>query len=481
MTPYMRGSLTVGAVAAIAIAVWWFQNRGDDAVVVPDVAVTDLGETTSEGTETAIDEAPEDAVAETETPPEAPVDETDLAATEETDDDAGEDVAASEETDVDAGEDVATTEDAPDAASVEFDLVRVEPGGSALFAGRAAPNSRVAVFMDGEEVAAAETDATGTFALFAELGASGTPRALTMTETAADGTVREAAASVILGPVPEREIAVAEAPAVTEGASTDLSGGDSEVIGETQEIAAVTPPAAADTSGLETTDTTSAALPDASTETAEATGDASEGAAPTVAAASPDPLETAPAAPSVPTVLVADEEGVRVVQSSGDQPEAMSNVSIDAITYDNEGEVALSGRSTGASAVRVYLDNQPLISTDIAADGQWRVGLPDVDTGTYTLRVDELNAEGTVVSRAETPFRREPVEAIQSLTAERRAAGAEVAPVSLVTVQPGNTLWGIATEKYGDGFLYVRVFEANTDRIRDPDLIYPGQIFSVPD
>ena len=192
-------------------------------------------------------------------------------------------------------------------------------------------------------------------------------------------------------------------------------------------------------------------------------------------------MEVEPAAPSAPTVLIADEEGVRVVQSSGDQPEAMANVSIDAITYDTEGEVALSGRSTGASTVRVYIDNQPLISTDIAADGQWRVGLPDVDTGTYTLRVDELNAEGTVVSRAETPFRREPVEAIQSLTAERRTADAELAPVSLITVQPGNTLWGIATEKYGDGFLYVRVFEANTDRIRDPDLIYPGQIFSVPD
>ena len=53
--------------------------------------------------------------------------------------------------------------------------------------------------------------------------------------------------------------------------------------------------------------------------------------------------------------------------------------------------------------------------------------------------------------------------------------------MSLITVQPGNTLWGIASEKYGDGFLYVRVFEANTDRIRDPDLIYPGQIFTVPD
>ena len=115
--------------------------------------------------------------------------------------------------------------------------------------------------------------------------------------------------------------------------------------------------------------------------------------------------------------------------------------------------------------------------SDLGSDGQWRADLPEIDTGTYTLRVDELNAEGAVISRAETPFRREPVEAIQALG----LGVGSTAPVSLITVQPGNTLWGIARQKYGEGILYVRVFEANTDRIRNPDLIYPGQIFSVPD
>ncbi|MEN8660411.1 MAG: LysM peptidoglycan-binding domain-containing protein, partial [Marivita sp.] len=50
-----------------------------------------------------------------------------------------------------------------------------------------------------------------------------------------------------------------------------------------------------------------------------------------------------------------------------------------------------------------------------------------------------------------------------------------------VTVQPGNTLWAIARDRYGEGPAYVKVFEANRDRIRDPDLIYPGQVFSIPD
>ena len=53
------------------------------------------------------------------------------------------------------------------------------------------------------------------------------------------------------------------------------------------------------------------------------------------------------------------------------------------------------------------------------------------------------------------------------------------APVT-VTVQPGYTLWGIAKENFGQGILYVQVFEANRDKIRDPGLIYPGQVFTIP-
>jgi nucleoid-associated protein YgaU len=177
-------------------------------------------------------------------------------------------------------------------------------------------------------------------------------------------------------------------------------------------------------------------------------------------------------------VLLADEDGVQVLQSGGEGPE-VATVMIDSISYDAAGEVMLAGRAAGDGFVRVYLDNAPLDTAVVEEGGQWRLDLPDVDTGDYTLRVDELDAEGTVTSRAETPFRREAVAELQALDAD---SGPEnPAPVEIVTVQPGNTLWGIASDNYGDGMLYVRVFEANRDRIRDPDLIYPGQVFTVPD
>jgi nucleoid-associated protein YgaU len=53
--------------------------------------------------------------------------------------------------------------------------------------------------------------------------------------------------------------------------------------------------------------------------------------------------------------------------------------------------------------------------------------------------------------------------------------------VAVRTVQPGATLWAIAEETFGSGIYYVEVFEANSDLIRDPDLIYPGQIFRMPE
>ena len=54
------------------------------------------------------------------------------------------------------------------------------------------------------------------------------------------------------------------------------------------------------------------------------------------------------------------------------------------------------------------------------------------------------------------------------------------APVDTVIVQPGNSLWRIARRTYGQGLQYTVIYEANKDRIGDPNLIYPGQIFTVP-
>ena len=180
--------------------------------------------------------------------------------------------------------------------------------------------------------------------------------------------------------------------------------------------------------------------------------------------------------PRAPTVLVQTSEGVEVMQPSeplAAGPEIMSNVVLDAISYSEGGDVQLSGRGNEDRFVRVYLDNSPITTSRIKEDGNWKMELPSVDSGVYTLRVDEVDAEGTVVSRVETPFKREDKAVLEARPTPDK-------PVRAVTVQPGSTLWAIAAERYGSGTMYVRVFEANKDRIRDPDLIFPGQVFDIP-
>jgi nucleoid-associated protein YgaU len=44
----------------------------------------------------------------------------------------------------------------------------------------------------------------------------------------------------------------------------------------------------------------------------------------------------------------------------------------------------------------------------------------------------------------------------------------------------GHTLWGISQKYYGDGSRYQVIYAANSNQIRSPSLIYPGQVFVIP-
>ncbi|MEO0990448.1 MAG: LysM peptidoglycan-binding domain-containing protein, partial [Pseudomonadota bacterium] len=184
----------------------------------------------------------------------------------------------------------------------------------------------------------------------------------------------------------------------------------------------------------------------------------------------------AAAAARAPGIILVDQSGASLLQAPGSPgPEIADNVVIDTISYDTAGDVALAGRgSLPGGFIRVYIDNRPITTGRIQEDGSWRTALPEVDSGVYTLRVDEVDAEGAVTSRIETPFKREDEQVLAAALAE---VGQDEG-LTLVTVQRGFTLWGIATENYDDGFQYVRIYEANREQIRDPDLIYPGQVFT---
>jgi hypothetical protein len=59
---------------------------------------------------------------------------------------------------------------------------------------------------------------------------------------------------------------------------------------------------------------------------------------------------------------------------------------------------------------------------------------------------------------------------------------AESAPkVKTYTVKKGDCLWNIAKKYYGNGSKYPTIFNANKDKINNPNLIYPGQVLTIPE
>jgi nucleoid-associated protein YgaU len=383
--------------------------------------------------------------------------------------------------------------EAPVAAGIappRFDVVRVESDGSATVAGSAVAGAAVSLRIAGTEVAAATADAQGRFAALFTLSPSDVPRILQLVMLL-DGKEYPANETVALAPV----------------------AGPEQV---------------------------AAAQPEPAAEPAPAAG---------------------PAAP--PAALLVTEEGVKVLQPGAGAPAGMAaNVTIGLIAYPGSDQVQVAGLGQGGQSVRLYLDGGLVSETAIGADGQWSVILQAVAPGLYTLRADQIGADGKVTSRFETPFKRETPEALAAVLAPQapavtagtapetspapgaeaaaalpEAAPAEAAPAEApapapaapaevaaaepppappapaapeaaatpapaqttpaaapatpepapagqapvsVTVQPGYTLWGIAEAQFGSGYLYVQVFEANKDQIRNPDLIYPGQVFTLP-
>lgn len=143
-------------------------------------------------------------------------------------------------------------------------------------------------------------------------------------------------------------------------------------------------------------------------------------------------------------------------------------VSVETLDYDDKGQVAVGGRSKPGGAVQLYLDNVLVGRAHTDPDGRWRLS-PDrpVDPGVYQLRADQVNEAGKVTARAELP-----VQVSKTPPDFPRDAN--------IVVQPGNSLWRLARRTYGDGFLYTEIYQANREQIRDPNLIYPGQIFALP-
>ena len=322
-----------------------------------------------------------------------------------------------------------------------FDVVRVNPKGDAVIAGRAAPHAEVTITDRGSEIGRVKADSRGEWVIVPKRPLRSGGHELSLTAKTEDTASAQSEDKIILV-VPEqgRDIAgrKAKKPSGVLALAVPRKGSVGTLV--------IQKPGGAAAGSATTREGAVAARPGAAV----------------VARLTPPPAQTAATAvdearfPRGPVQV-----GVR-------SPDGGGALTLDTIDYDEQGNIAVSGRAPGGTNVQVYLDNRPVGRATTGVAGVWRLA-PSVTVlpGLYKMRIDQIDDAGKVVARIETPF-------------ARAASLGKLPGNAVVFVQPGNSLWRIARRTYGDGFAYTVIYEANRDQIRDPDLIYPGQIFRMP-
>jgi nucleoid-associated protein YgaU len=440
--------------------------------------------------------------------------------------------------------------DSPGAAvQPSFDIVRVEPSGDTVIAGRAVPNAVVELLSNGSIIAMTTADAAGEFVLVLEkpLAAGGHDLALRTLGGEGVSIYSKANVAVAVPEVPSGEVLVVmnepgaaseilakpdEAASVETGTEVAATGETVIAVApsadtlpadtlpaETQIAAAPAAPASGSTSGQQS-QTAEPAEPAVTgePETPPQTAETAEPApvvpvkpaevmetAPTVQAAPEPPAQTAEASPAVPepqpqmaeTATVekpAEGSGAEVADQVADGGQVAAKVAsaapvplgVEAVEIEGDTLYA-AGTASPGEIIRVYIDGEPTGETTALDNGRWLLETETkVPTGTVIVRADQLAPGRTkVVARAEVSFTRQLDMAVLVPTAAGGvSAGAtaegELPKPNAVIIRRGDNLWTISRRTYGRGIRYTTIYTANKDQIRNPHMIFPGQVFMLP-
>jgi nucleoid-associated protein YgaU len=214
----------------------------------------------------------------------------------------------------------------------------------------------------------------------------------------------------------------------------------------------------------------------------------------------------------VVALMTPDKPSVVLSKPAEDKPSA-GKVTIDAVEVESAGKLHVSGKARAGTSLRFYLNDSFVAAVTADAEGRFAITVNEgVSPGNYRVRLDEVDpASGKVQARAEVPFSApetvagKPAASAQVASAGTGAAGAQpptpqssrlaaagesaaqtsasavvVPKIATTTVSRGDSLWRISQSTYGAGIRYAVIYKANAEQIRNPDLIYPGQVFVLP-
>src|SRR5229473_2844092 len=178
----------------------------------------------------------------------------------------------------------------------------------------------------------------------------------------------------------------------------------------------------------------------------------------------------------------------------------------DIARIERTGDAVIAGRAAPGAIVELLRNGERHDRAVADQSGQFVMVPPRLPHGDYelTLRsrqpdgkqatskqsvvvaLTEVESSSSVVrSRAEVPFN-VPETVVANRSGLDQAVGSSQAhqpsqpKIATTVVSRGDSLWRISRVTYGEGMRYADVYKANQDQIRNPNRIYPGQIFVLP-
>jgi len=190
----------------------------------------------------------------------------------------------------------------------------------------------------------------------------------------------------------------------------------------------------------------------------------------------------------------------------------------DVARIERSGDAVIAGRAAPGAMVELLRNGEHQDQTVADASGQFVMVPPRLPAGSYQLTLrsrlpdgtletskhgvtvaDVVQPTGTLQSQAEAPphvletaAANQPRQKVALASPPQQATAAAVQPDAGASTAPneartatrvvsrGDSLWSISRRTLGNGTRYAVVYRANRDRIRDPNLIYPGQILVLP-
>lgn len=128
-----------------------------------------------------------------------------------------------------------------------------------------------------------------------------------------------------------------------------------------------------------------------------------------------------------------------------------------------------------------------LFSRDDEAADKIKEHIEEANPGVTGVDVSFDNGVVSISGDAATPDAMEKavlmagnVQGVEKVEVGGMNAPAQTANVEFYEIEKGDTLSGIAKQFYGNAMDYPKIFEANREVIKDPDLIFPGQKIRIP-